>query len=270
MLQYKLKHLCSRVIASLSAFGLFSINNSSYAATQLSGSFGNAVPGDYFTYTKVGGMTMNAKMAAKANCSIKNGAASQTIKSNVGVGIEKEDGTFVSGCEVTCKDGYYINGTSGYANSYYSGSTTGVYELDVPDSYCVPVASCSTAGTTNVKSGALKLNTNDAPTGSGIKLVNYAGTCTWTCKDGYSKEGGTNTTSTFVSESGVSVIRPAADCKARSFKVTFDCGTAATYGSTSNQTGVSTATYNSKFTIPDTATCKRDGYKFNGWEGSTN
>ncbi len=279
MLSYKFKHLCSRVIASLSAFGLISISNESGAKT-LSGSFTDALPGDSFKYTRVGAMTMTANMQnVTATCTINGAtAAGATVAKNISFDIMNSQGDMVSGCQVTCKDGYFLKGTQGQKSIVYSGSTTGEYAKDVIDTaaspFCVPVGSCSRGSSSTIKSVTPSMERNDitGKAGDGTAYVDYKAKCTWTCADGYSVGGGADTTSTFSGSSGYAtgVITPDNACKARTFKVTFDCGAGATYGTTSNQSGTGQATYNSTFAIPDSASCYKMGYSFKGWNGSTN
>lgn len=276
MLSYKFKHLCSRVIASLSAFGLISISNESGAKT-LSGSFTDGLPGDSFKYTKVGDMTMTANMSnVSATCTI-NGTNStgKTVASNAGFDVKNEEGVWLSGCLTTCKDGYYIKGTEGQKSVVYSGDVVGTFYKDIVDTtsdpFCVPVASCSKGSSSTIKSASATMQKNDTTGISGETFVDYAAQCKWTCADGYSVGGGADTTSTFSSTGyATGTITPNQSCSGRTFKVIFDCGAEAKYGSTSNQTGTGNATYDSTFTIPTAATCTKNGYKFDGWNGKIN
>ena len=276
MLSYKFKHLCSRVIASLSAFGLISISNESGAKT-LSGSFTDAQPGDSFKYTKIGEMTMTASM--KNACSINGSStAGPTVQTNIRFEVENSSGESVYGCLVTCKDGYFVKGTKGKKSAVYSGiSPDESFQMDVIDTtanpFCLPVSSCSKGTSSTIKSVDTKMVKNVETGMRGEVFVDYLAECTWTCADGYSVRGGTDTEATFAytGATGITgVMTPDQTCLARTFNIYFDCGDGAIYGTSSSQSGMVQATYDSTFTIPTSATCSRAGYSFKGWNGSTN
>ena len=260
MLSYKLKHICSRVIASLSAVGIISIAHSNDAAAKDLGTAAGvtyAEPGDSFKYNVTSDMSLNADYKE-----IPTGCSMELANGNDGnfKSYEYASGTTgASGkaqCTYTCKDGYtwgdttntsgIAEGRAGYAN-----------DLVVPEIGCVlPKLSCSVG---NNYSGTI----SNATSGVNASGVAY---CTWTCKAGYSVDGGRDTTTTFTGAKGEHGEQfPTAQCKARQFEVKFDCGTSGYYNGTSLSTGVATATYGQTFTVPATAVCTKEGYTFSGW-----
>lgn len=259
MLSYKLKHLCSRVIASLSAVGIISIAHSNDAAAANLGNASTmteAQPGDTFTYNLTSALTLGAEYTeVESGCSMElsDGTDGNFESFTYTTGTTGASGQAPK-CVYTCKAGYVwqietatetsgvIVGTSGVANEYV-----------VPGTGCVPAALTCTVSSTY--SSTISAGT----TGSG-------NSCVWTCKAGYSVNGGTDTTTTYTSSTGLyGEVYPTAQCKARSYKVTFDCGTSGLYSGTSYSTGVAMATYGQTFTIPAGAVCTKDGYNFSGW-----
>lgn len=89
---------------------------------------------------------------------------------------------------------------------------------------------------------------------SGNKVV-----CSITCNNGFSKDGGADTTQSFDVTGTVNTASVSATCSERTYTVAYDCGDGTGTAPTSN-----TATYNSNYT-PKTNTCTRSGYNFAGW-----
>lgn len=262
MLSYKLKHICSRVIASLSAVGIISIahSNDANAATNRGTASGMAYvePGDTFTYNLTSALTLNAGYTeAQSGCSMEltdgsDGNFSGYTYASGSTGTSGKAPT----CTYTCKNGYVWDGTT---------STTGVVagQTGVANAYVVPGTGCvlDTRTTCDVGtfSGSIK---------AGVSGTDTSGkaTCTWTCMDGYSVGGGTNTTTTYVDTyTTYGNLTPTKACQARSYKVTFDCGASGYYGGTTDTTGYTMATFGQTFTVPTTAVCTKDGFNFSGW-----
>lgn len=89
---------------------------------------------------------------------------------------------------------------------------------------------------------------------SGNKVV-----CSITCNNGFSKNGGADTTQSFDVTGTVNTASVSATCSERTYTVAYDCGDGTGTAPTSN-----TATYNSNYT-PAENTCTRSGYNFAGW-----
>ena len=243
MLQYKLKHLCSRIIAGLSAFGLFNIASDANAVEYK--------PGASFTYNFTSDQTFTATYEAT------NDICVFSADKNIISGKYTSGTTGASGqtgfCTFTCKDGY------GLSSDGSSGYTTSVSGAD---------------GTIVAQTGCVELKPNCiVPDAASGLHISYASTgtkdnkfyCIWHCEDGYSVGGGTSTGTGITSITGFGDMYPTEGCSARTFKVTFDCLAGGKYGSSSGQSGTATATYGQSFTIPTDATCKKTGYNFSGW-----
>lgn len=262
MLSYKLKHICSRVIASLSAVGIISIAHSNDAAATNLGNASTmttAQPGDTFTYNLTSALTLNAGYSSvESGCSMElsDGTDGNFKSFSYMSGVTGAGGQAPT-CTYTCKDGYVWEGTT-YTTGIAEGST------GVKDAYVVPGTGC-------VLDTRVICTVSDTYSGTiskGVSGLDSSGKayCTWTCKAGYSVGGGTNTTTTYVDTyTTYGEQTPTKDCKARQYKVTFDCGASGYYGDTSYSTGIGTATYGQTFTIPTTAVCTKDGYNFSGW-----
>lgn len=259
MLSYKLKHLCSRVIASLSAVGIISIAHSNDAAAANLGNASTmteAQPGDTFTYNLTSALTLNAGYTeVESGCSMElsDGTDGNFESFTYTTGTTGAGGVAPK-CTYTCKAGYVWGVASSTDTSGVAAGTSGV-----ANDYVVPGTGCVAAALTCTVPSTYAGTISEGTTGSG----SY---CVWTCKAGYSVNGGTDTTTTFNSATGVyGVVYPTANCKARSYKVTFDCGASGLYSGTSYSTGTATATYGQTFTIPAGAVCTKDGYNFSGW-----
>lgn len=263
MLSYKLKHLCSRVIASLSAVGIISIAHSNDAAAANRGTAASMTyvePGDTFTYNLTSALTLNADYTeVESGCS---------MELSDGTDGNFESFTYTSGttgasgqapkCTYTCKAGYVWGVASSTDTSGVAVGASGV-----KDDYVVPGTGCVPGKVTCTVSDAYSGTISEGTSGVDGTGKAY---CTWTCKAGYSVNGGTDTTTTYDSATGVYGEQfPTANCKARTYRVIFDCGASGLYNGTSSSTGSGVATYGQTFTVPTTAVCTKDGYNFSGW-----
>ena len=263
MLQYKFKHLCSRIIASLSAIGLFSISSNADAATKYK-------PGDSFTLTNPKAYTLNAEyesMTGLCMLTTKNGVdinATATFTPQV-TGTSGE--TTTGYCLYTCKSdyGYYAavgaTGVTSFRIGVAEDSTDQVY----PDKVCTsirPTCEAVPSTYTGIASFELVKNSDDK----------YR--CKVTCNDGYGISGSDTTTKYINNTYAGTNVNPTEKitdenfCSARKYKITFDCGAGATYGSTNAQTGTGYAAYNSSYTIPTTL-CVKPHYSHTSWTGAS-
>ncbi|MDO4424071.1 MAG: hypothetical protein Q4C08_04725, partial [Pseudomonadota bacterium] len=216
MLSYKLKHICSRVIASLSAVGIISIAHSNDAAAADRGSASTMTyvePGDTFTYNLASALTLNAGYTeVESGCSMElsDGSDGNFESFTYTTGTTGASG-YAPSCQYKCKAGYVWDGTtetSGVAH----GSTA------VKDDYVVPGVGC-------VLDTRLTCTVSETYSGTiskGVSGVDGSGKtyCTWTCKNGYSVNGGTDSTTTYTSAKGLYGEQfPTAQCKARQYKV---------------------------------------------------
>ncbi len=228
MLQYKLKHICSRIIASLSAFGLFSITGNVANAAEYE-------PGQSFTYTYASAKTMTAQYSDL--CQYSSGIHIVSAKYENGY------------CKYTCEEGFQMSGSGSFSVQIPTGTGSGGTEPYTQQTGCEIVTSCATV--VNAAAGVL---TTSGGTGK----------CTWTCNNGYSVGGGTSTNTT-ITEMGSGLITTESTCSARTYTVTFDCGVGGKISGTSNQTMTGKATYGKSFQIPTDAKCEKAGYNFTGW-----
>ncbi|MBQ2017323.1 MAG: hypothetical protein II208_02240, partial [Alphaproteobacteria bacterium] len=179
MLQYKFKHLCSRIIASLSAIGLFSISSNADAAAA------KYKPGDSFTLTNPKAYTLNAEyesMTGLCMLTTKNGVninATATFTAQV----TGEAGEITTGyCLYTCNAnyGYYADTSSTGVTSFKIGiaenSTAQVY----PDKVCTSIRPrCEAVPSTYTGIASFEL----------IKNGEDQYRCRVTCNDGYGISG---------------------------------------------------------------------------------
>lgn len=246
MLSYKLKHICSRIVASLSAFGLFSITANDANAGVYS-------PGYSFTYNTAGAKTFNAAYESNS-CQYGD---EDHIKSATYVPATGSGGTDY--CQFTCADGYAytLSGTSGQTTYTVNGSGT----IDA-GSGCQKILQ-PTCKTTLANGSTAHIAKAAAKQISGDSEISY--NCVWTCENGYSSGGKADTTTTITKTNAIGTVYPTAACQARQYTVTFDCGSSGLISGTSNQSMTATATFGQTFTIPTAAQCLKDNYTFSGW-----
>lgn len=250
MLSYKLKHLCSRVIMSLGAFGLFSISNAGQSeAAELYGTS--------FTYNVARNSRLYASFTEPTCVVPTDGSVKNLVSTGVYVAGTTGTNPTTGYCEFKCKDGFYFEGAEGYSGR--AGSPNDL-TITATNSCWGVEPDCVADESKHVASG-------EAISGE----ESYS--CTWTCENGYSVGGGTSTTLTFTENvtGATGTIQPTKSCAARQYTVTFDCGPNSTYGETNQRTGTGRATYGATFTIPTTKCKAAYGvYPFEGWLKQTN
>ena len=253
MLSYKLKHLCSRVIMSLSAFGLFSISNAGQSeAAELYGTS--------FTYNVARNSTLYASFT-KPTCVVPTDGS---VKNLYSTGVYVSGATGTNGvavepgvCVFKCLSGFYYDGVTGF-----SGAAENANDLEI-----IAEHSCWGVEPDCVADVSKHVASGEAISGE----ESYS--CTWKCEDGYSVGGGESTTLTFSSSvtGATGTIQPTQSCAARQYTVTFDCGPNSTYGTTNKRYGTAKAAYGAVFTIPTTkCNAAYELYPFEGWLKQTN
>ncbi len=342
MLSFKLKRLCSSVIASLSAIGVFSFENAARGATDgLTSKVGSDIEyGTKFKYDVVNSVKLSANMS-QVTCSTKL-SANSSVESHITRGVYtapnvtngesgyctytcangylsrgKGNTTFTVGtttgvstvyagvacepvcdlgsganiasatytapisdtetgyCDYKCKDSYVVFDASGVAQTGFKEFVTGttgvggvvyVRGFVIPQQACVPdTLECEAPGASNTYNLVNKK-------GEAVEKEN-AYVCKYECMSGYSMMGGTNTTSfvtgsiTGVADSYTPAEAGVVGCRARSFSLTYDCGSAATLykggAKQSNSSGSVTVSYGSDVTVDHW--CQRSDYLFKGW-----
>lgn len=264
MLSYKLKHLCSRVIASLSAVGLFSIAQTGEANAKDQGlastGFSYAQPGDTFKFDVATGLTLAADyMEVQSGCSMQltDGSDGNFASFVYTTGTTGASGKAPS-CNYTCKAGY-VWGNTTHTTGIITGMTGVQHAYLTPGSGCVEDtrANCLIA---SAHSGTI----SRAEFISGATAS--SGYCMWYCKNGYSVKGGSDATTGITGTAGATGdVYSTAGCKARSYEVRFDCVSGYYQGVQGVTSGVVSGYYGQTFTIPADATCTMDGYTFSGW-----
>jgi hypothetical protein len=272
MLSHKLKHLCSHVIASLSAFGLIQITSGKSHAKTLDYQFKNAMPGDTFVYNATQDTTFYAEFSESCSLFLSDGTSGYIASAAYSGEIPGASGKV--GCKFTCKDGYVFassNSATGIVTGT-AGSTIFPTEACVikQETVCtIPegdaytgIASANTTG----YSGSTSSSTGDG------SIANGTTGCVWTCKQGFtassnpsvyvgSFSGGWGTTGA-VSPNGIG------SCQPRSFTLSFNCAPGHFAESENTTTSGYAVTYGKSVTIPTWAQCERDGYNFTGWSGN--
>ena len=203
--------------------------------------------------------------ADAATCATTMTGVSNTHISNANYSTGQSGSTGY--CTYTCENGYYFHTPSGVLTSHSVGVPSGV-DTQYPTYTCErpkpKACSPNLSGYTT---------SNFSNSGSIQKKSDEYYYCVWTCKNGYSMEGAhsdqTNTTTHSVkATSNGGTMYPTSDCKPIRYKITFDCGAGATYGSTNAQTGTGYAAYNSSYTIPTTL-CVKPQYSHTSWTGAS-
>lgn len=262
MLSYKLKHLCSRMIASLSAVGLFSVNTGAAQAATYT-----YQPGDMLkAYNVLGNTTFSANMTEMQ-------AVDYCL---TGKGVENVARVGFNGwvCTYECASGYaFLNATkdqSGVAVTTLTGDVTLVegeyqpYTLNDSCSWGV-YATCHTSGeNSHVESSGYI--TGEFPECQYRCEQGYhasISTPTGVCADGTSKGCGEGS-SGWVETGKAGDVYTAYSCLPNKYVLKFDCGSGQISGTTSS-TMSKDAVYNSSFAIPNEAVCILDGFKMEGW-----
>lgn len=253
MLTLKMKRMCSRIIASLSAVGLVSIADTDRAEAANYSPEATYAKSDTFTHSVSRNIDFSAEYSeVKGSCSwrgsnILTGVYTSDIQSNGGVtGI----------CTFQCVDGAVlvtgampVTGSDG--GTGFSVPGMGGAVIDAGDSYCQYLQS----------DVSCKSVTNATSTVKGDGTAGYY--CEWTCKDGYSVGGGTGTTTTITSERGLGQLSTNKTCDARNYKVNYDCSNKGTL--VGEPSGI--AVYGKSFTIESSCDPK-PGWSFDGWKGN--
>lgn len=255
MLSNGLKHLCSRIIASLSAVGLISIANSAEAASYDKYEKGKVYSnGDTIKWTVASAKKFTAQYGEKAgNCdfSLVSGVASSSY-----VAVSGMYG-YTGQCTYTCEAGKFAQGENGFASSATSFTVSGVAGATISAlSGCVYAKPASCATLDNATS-EIKGDPN-----SGFY-------CQWNCSSGYSVGGGDSTTTSIQHNIATStaVQTPNGQCLGRNYEVTFDCTTSGFISGTDYSSATSTAVFGASFTIDKKCT-PISGFTFNGWMGN--
>ena len=257
MLRYKLRHLCSRVVASLSALGLMSISGGDAAGATI------YQPGQKFvSYNYANNLTMSSSYEAGTNSLC-------VTHSDVGPYVDGA-GSFQSGesesyCRWECPVGFMHRDANGQLNNYISGvvpTSSGILQtftlqsgcIHVMSAKCVPSANATAVTTTNLS-------------GSGVS-------CEFKCNQGYHVEGQAanvrDVTEKVVPGAAMSsdgkTYTMQARCVPNNYTITYDCGEGTIADELGGKSTYSqTVTYNAEFEIPAKAICTRNGYNFKGW-----
>lgn len=282
MISYKLKHLCSRVIASLSAFGLIQITSGKSHAYTLDNQFRNAMPGDTFVYNTSQYTTFNAEYSSHSGCAYGTADNNLGIMQGSGDNLPPEYHSAVTGadgditttgyCKFACAPGYSF--ADGSNTKFIGFSTTnGLVYLDETCTKNELKCEVSSEFAATISHGSGRNVMVGAGTGSGL-------ICDWYCKDGYSVDGGKNTTSSYSGGTvngntlydngytGKSIAFPTKNCKPRSFTLNFNCAPGHFVESETATTSGYAVTYGQTVTIPDWASCDYAGHDFDGWSGN--
>lgn len=267
MLSYKLKHLCSRVIASLSAVGLFSVNAGvAQAATY------TYQPGDSFkAYNYAANTTFSAnmtEMTAEDYC-----LTGSNVRNVARV-------TFNGGsCEYECSSGFaFMQATiaaSGLVQTTITGDITpqggGIYQAYTLTDSCDWGAS-GFCYTNNAEGTGMFIESATYISGEDPKceytcMSGYHAprtTPTGVCADGETKGCGDGDTVWYDQTGEAGDIYPRYACVPNKYVVKYDCGFA-TISGTSNSSMSQDVTFMVGFSIPEEAVCEAQGYTFEGW-----
>lgn len=257
MLSYKIKHLFSCVIASLSVFGFMSISERVHAASD-DGSSNYWQPGGKTTaYNILGNGVLNAAYQEALECPELENAVlgSRSIQSGA----------------TSCR--YYC--ASGYSHGLKDGGTE--FELTGADSasllndydrgsgqYCTLSSVVCTSSDPTISSGKA---VSTVVTENGIEVRKMY--CEWTCANGYHKNNSSTFNGTTLEQSGT--ISPESSCDAKSYTLTLDCGEGGYFvGSTSQRTRDITVVYKQQVTIPADAKCTKPSAEFLGYDKEFN
>ncbi len=285
MLSYKLKHLCSRVVASLSAVGLFSINTGSAKAD------GNIYMPKVAikSYSVMDNTTLSAKMTKADWSDYCKAPASGNVSGLPGVtGVYGQ----VVTCELRCDSGWAFNvkdsddnPITGITGVIYNPQTHEYQNADFAEYAEVAVQGCQliishdcpvlpNADSLNIDSNARAYFTTGTSNGGAY--------CTYMCKQGYHSPhvvvddlcpdgsttgcgaGETGNTGT-VSYPTDSVNIEA--CVPNQYMNVYECTDGILTGEAGGMTGkfYQAVKYGEPFSIPN-VWCEATGFVFNGWE----
>lgn len=190
MLSYKFKHLCSRVIASLSAFGLFTVSANDAKAAD-----GEYIyyPGDtYGTYAVAGDAELTAKYweLALDACQLSNnllGRVYQHVDASgdatpaVSLGVDANGKSY---CKWMCPSGF-LSEKGG--QNYVTGMIVSGVALLTTGCVYVADATCEYKGKNTGESSnyVSQLGTFTPGYIGGVNGVSQYAKCTFTCEEGY-------------------------------------------------------------------------------------
>lgn len=268
MLSYKIKHLFSCVIASLSVFGFMSISEKANAAQDGNASNYWQPGGQTSVYNIVGNGTVTAAYLAALDCPSVANATAKTITVAGGV----------TTCRYDCNDGYRHSFDAGGTDFIVSGSTVSelAASLDLGSGqYCqLGVATCNADGNSTLSAGApVEVLVEEG--GKQVRMYR----CNWTCAAGYQKNGANSFTGSQTAYSGVIFPGSTDNCSGRTYELTLDCGNGGAFVANTtidgvNVAGKQTATmpvvYGQKVTIPAAAKCTKPRAEFLGYDKKFN
>lgn len=247
MLSYKLKHLCSRVIASLSAVGLISITNTGKANA------GSYDGGATVTNTYVQSQTFTATYGNLAKCSqgdnIETAIAGEINGKNV--------------CTYILKPGYVLIDTSGSCNASGDFQTYAFGASCTEDTYSGVLLSSILSGQSS-SSGSGSSGTGSTYTGSAssehltdevVAYYNSANDTDLQYAYVVTKEENTNGEA-YLSTSAI---------VGRSIRINFNCGSG-TPPTSGSGTGFAYVRYGKDMVLPSANMCTPpNGKKFTSW-----
>ncbi len=262
MLSYKLKHLCSRVIASLSAVGLFSVNTGAAQAATYTYQRGDVLK----AYNVLGNTTFSANMTEMSPVNYCLTGSAENVADVRFNGAN---------CEYECASGYAFSNATNTNDNVPVTVITGDLQIADDGDY-LPYTLTDTCnwgmyGTCKFESGSYIISSNyisgDDPR------------CEYKCEHGYHASNMTpsglcadgKTKGCGAGETGWAESGMAGDfyttnvCLPNKYVLTFDCGGSGQISGTTGQTMSKDAVYNSSFVIPSEAICIREGYKMEGW-----
>ena len=256
MLSFKLRHLCARVLASLSAFGIVSISQRALADS------GEFVPlNSEYTWSTPSDLAFTANY--EVECTALENAT--YVKSNEGM------------CTYTCNDGYTVHKANGDPLAFEG--QTGKYQISFTAPAGSSVSNLSGCKQLDLSYVSCSVPEPDSETGGGYKTLPYAATrvvggqyavrgCAWECNRGYATtEGlsgvtGAELTSQAIGFEALDTGKTSGYCYPIWYTVTYDCVGGEIVG-TGTVTKTEQRAYSDKFLI-ETACEDTSGF-FKGW-----
>lgn len=238
MLSYKLKHLCSRVIASLSAVGLISITNTGKANA------GNYSGGATVTNTYIQSKTFTATYENLAQCSS-------------GVNIEKAIAGEINGenvCTYILKPGYGLVNSTGTCNASGDFQTYAFGATCVEETYNGVLLSSILSGQSS--------SSGTGYSGSGEHLTDEVVAY-------YNSANNTDLQYAYVvtvkENSSGEALLSTENIVGRSIRINFSCG-AGKQPTSGSGTGFAYVRYGTDMVLPSANMCTPpNGMKFSGW-----